>query len=337
MRWLLIVFALALPGTSKAEGPGELVSTVVSEHILPGFLSFAQASEALKRAALSDCRTMTESFRLAYHDAFDAWLKVSHLRFGPTEIDDRAFAIAFWPDSKGFTPKKLMELIRSEDPSVNSPADFASVSIAARGFFALEFLLYDEALSNAGAPDYRCALIKALATDIHMNADAILTDWQEGYAEVLQNPDPAARYKTEDEAVQELFKALLTGLQFTSDTRLGRPLGTFDRPRPLRAEARRSGRSLHHVQLSLNALEELALLLAEAKPEVAVALSNAFARSQAKIADLDDPVLAGVADSQGRFRVEVLQQNIDRVREIAVAELGPALGVAAGFNALDGD
>jgi len=33
----------------------------------------------------------------AYHVAFDAWMSVSHLRFGPSEADDRAFAIAFYP------------------------------------------------------------------------------------------------------------------------------------------------------------------------------------------------------------------------------------------------
>ena len=38
------------------------------------------------------------------------------------------------------------------------------------------------------------------------------------------------------------------------DLRLGRPLGTFEAPQPRRAEAWRSGRSLHDVEVSLQAL-----------------------------------------------------------------------------------
>ena len=59
----------------------------------------------------------------------------------------RAFAIAFWPDSRGATPKTLAELISAEDPVIYSREEFAAVSIAARGFHALEFLLFDPRLS----------------------------------------------------------------------------------------------------------------------------------------------------------------------------------------------
>ena len=52
---------------------------------------------------------------------------------------------------------------------------------------------------------------------------------------------------------------------------------------------------------------------------------------------LDDPVFAGVSDAQGRLRVEVLQQAIQLIGEHSAQYLGPSLGVAAGFNSLDGD
>jgi len=52
---------------------------------------------------------------------------------------------------------------------------------------------------------------------------------------------------------------------------------------------------------------------------------------------LDDPALAGVAEPQGRLRVEALQQSINDIRSLAAAQLGPTLGISAGFNSLDGD
>lgn len=134
-----------------------------------------------------------------------------------------------------------------------------------------------------------------------------------------------------------LFKSLSTGLQFTSDIRIGRPLGTIDHPRPKRAEAWRSGRSLHHIEISLDALRAIALLLAETDPMVMTRLEIAFDRAHALIVDLDDPTFANVADPQGRFRVEALKNAIDNILAIVRDELGPTLGVTAGFNALDGD
>lgn len=61
-------------------------------------------------------------------------------------------------------------------------------------------------------------------------------------------------YRNPDDVLREVFRSFFTGRQFTEKSRLGRPLGRFDKPRPTRTEARRSGRSAHHVILSLTAL-----------------------------------------------------------------------------------
>ena len=53
--------------------------------------------------------------------------------------------------------------------------------------------------------------------------------------------------------------------------------------------------------------------------------------------ELDDPVFAGVAEPQNRFRVEVLKQAVDDIRRCLAEDLGPTLGLTAGFNSLDGD
>ena len=337
LKRLAMIAALLWPAALPAAEHGALVEKVLEAHILPGFAGFAEKAAALDAAAEADCAPGSDALRAAYQGAFDAWMGVSHLRFGPTEEGDRAFALAFWPDTKGFTPKTLRSLIGAEDSAVESAGAFAHVSIAGRGFFALEFMLYDPEFADIGAPAYRCALIRAIARDIDANAGEIARDWQGRYAALMRNPGAESPYRSGEEAVQELFKALLAGLQFTSDTRLGRPLGTFERPRPNRAEARRSGRSLRNVAQSLEALKALALLLSDGHPAVAASLQGAFDEALGLARDLDDPVFAGVAEPGGRLRVEILQQSIDRIRERAGSELGPYLGVDAGFNSLDGD
>jgi len=72
-------------------------------------------------------------------------------------------------------------------------------------------------------------------------------------------------------------------------------------------------------------------------PELSTLFAIGFDKSLKKAAQLNDPVFANVATPIGRFRVEVLQQSIDDIRAFAASDLGPTLGVAAGFNALDGD
>ncbi len=313
------------------------VRSAVMQHVLPGFVELADSTLELKRAAANDCGADSVALRKSWAAAFDAWVRVSHLRFGPTEEDNRAFALAFWPDSRGKTPKALSGLIEQENPIAQDPAAFSEFSIAAQGFYAMEFLLFDEVISNQGRDAYRCDLLRSIADGIYARAVAIEIDWSSDYSALLMTPNSDQYYRTDREALQELYKAALTGLEFTADSRLGRPLGTFDRPRPKRAEAWRSERSLHHIVLSLESLRALVSILAQDQGELADSLDASFAYALELASELDDPDFSGVSDPMGRFRVDILRQAVDGLKERVGLELGPALGVAAGFNALDGD
>ncbi|OBY24521.1 imelysin family protein [Leisingera sp. JC1] len=327
--------ALALTLAAAPAAASDLSSSITDQLILPAFAELAIDTAALADTAKADCRPRSEALRAAYGEAFDAWIAASHYRFGPTETDSRAFALAFWPDSRSKTPKALASLIRSEDAGITDAATFAGYSIAARGFYALEYLLYDPDLSAAGSPDYRCTLTRAISTDIASTAQAISWDWAENYAGEMRAP--ASRYRSEDEITQELLKALTTGLQVLDDMRLGRPLGTFDKPHPSRAEARRSGRSLRHMLVSLNAMEPLALALAQGDAALKADLARGFKTIRHRAEALDDPIFEGVADPATRIRIEALRQQVKDLRTLVSERLGPSLGVAAGFNSLDGD
>ncbi|NRB02454.1 MAG: imelysin family protein [Rhodobacteraceae bacterium] len=330
MRAFAAALLVFLAPAAWAETPD--LSTIVSDHILPRYQTLAETSAALAEAAQGKCDTNTPALKQAYHSAFDAWISVSHLRFGPSEVQERAFALAFWPDPRGSTPKSLAGLVRNLDDAVHDPQAFTTVSVAARGFYALEFLLFDTQFTQHAETTYICDLRRAVTRDIASNTAAILADWQGGYAALMAQPGNDI-YRTPSEAAQQLFTAALTGLEFTAQQRLARPMGSFDRPRPNRAEARRSERSLRHVVLSLRATQDLALRLA---PDTD-AVTRAFDRAITRAETLDDPVFAGVATSQGRLRVEALQQSVDGIRTLLTQEVGPSLGIAAGFNALDGD
>lgn len=328
LKPLTCFFSLCAGAAFAAPDPLE----IVQKNVVPRFERLASQANLLEEAAKSDCSPDSPALRKAWAQAFDAWVEVSHLRFGPTEEQDRAFALAFWPDTRGATPKALAGLIASQDPVVVDPGAFADVSIAARGFYAMEYLLFDP--NYATESPYACTLIQAEARDISRLANDILAGWMTYQFEFADNSE---RYRTREEGLQELFKAVTTGLQFTSDTRIGRPMGTFEKPRAPRAEARRSERSVHHVRLSLQATQALALWLAADLPKVSEDIEAAYEKAFAELDAQDSPVFADVDDPTGRFRVEMLQVAVDQVRDVIARELGPELGVIAGFNSQDGD
>lgn len=326
MRHLLLsaVFAaLALPAAADVE-------MVITRHILPAQEKFAAATADLAKAAAADCTPA--GLRAPFNAAWDAYLGVQHLQFGPLFDQGRYLAIAYWPDPKGLGGKAQAALLRAADPAVLEPETFAQQSVALRGLTGLERLLYaDPAVTG----DYPCALIRATADDLASMAGQINQEWRSGFADKLRHPgQPASPYLTEVEVKQELFTQLVAALEFDADTRLGRPLGTFDRPRPTWAEAQLSNRALRNLRLSLMALQDFTHALAgDTTPQTRAAFDRAI-----KLADaLQDPELAGVADPQGRLKVEILQQAVQAARDGAKIEVGAALGVEVGFNSGDGD
>lgn len=326
MRPVLSLF-LALTATPVIAG----IDDVIDAHILPGYATFAQTTAALNDSA-GACPA--DVLRPAWNDAFDAWMGVSHLRFGPVEQEGRSVIVAFWPDERGATPRALAGLIADEDPVIETPVGTAQISVAARGLFALEYLLFDTQFADRGI--YGCALIQALTLDLATVAAEVDDAWRETYATTLRTAGAPenATYLSDREAKQALFTALLTGLEFTSDQRLGRPMGTFERPRPKRAEAWRSERSQRNVVMSLQALSDLAHHLSDGSAPLTEA---ALARAVSLAETLDDPAFSSVVEPGSRLKVEVVQQAVRVAREAALAEIGPSLGVSAGFNSADGD
>ena len=305
------------------------VDTVLNEHIQPRYSALAEATATLAATAAADCTP--EAVKPAYHTAYDAWIGISHIQFGPVEDQALALAMAFWPDPKDRTAKALARLTADADPAVNDPAAFAQVSAAAQGLTALERVLFEDQPNTA----YACALTQAIATSLATHA-AQLDDLWPDFAALMSTAgtDGNTRFQDPVEAQRALYTALSTGLEFLEDQRLGRPLGTFDKPRPQRAEARRSNRSLRHVTIQLLALRELANALAENDLPIT---NSTFDAALEKANALDDPAFAGVADPVKRFRVEALQQAVRDIRTAVASEVGTPLGVSNGFNSLDGD
>lgn len=308
------------------------VQAALTDHILPSFAQFSAAATALDVAAQTDCSPAR--LQPPFQTAFDAWMALADLRIGPSETG--ALSVAFWPDDRGFTPRALSAMIAAADPIGRDPMAYLDVSIAARGFFALEMLLYDPAFAQFAQGDYTCALVQTVASDLAAQATALDTAWARDFAPVLMTAGGAgnATYLAPEEAVRALYTQLLSSLDLTIDSRLGRPMGTFDRPRPRMAEAWRSKRSLRNVVLAVDAAHAMAKGLRGGQlPLTDAAVLRVHSAAKA----ITDPAFQDAEDPQARLRIEVLQQAVGALRDALTREIGDAMGISAGFNAQDGD
>lgn len=315
-KWCLACLVTVVLSTPAASD----TATVVQDHIRPGFSAFAEAAQTL--ASIDTCDPAT--LRPAFHAAWDAWMQVAHLPLGPAEQDGRGLAVLFWPDPKGSGWKAQRTLLKAPPMA----RDMAQQSVAARGLPALERLIYPaDSLTDP------CPLIQATADDMAATAATLARDWGP-YGDLLLTAGQPGndRFLKPDEATQALFTQLATGLETLADRRIGRPLGTFDKPRPDLAEADASGRTIRNITLSLAALKHLAATLNANSPKTLAAFDHAIALAN----DLD-PDITRIQDAQAWLKLEILQQAVRATRDAAIAELGPALGVELGFNSQDGD
>jgi uncharacterized protein len=320
---LILSLALATPALAD-------VPSAVNNHILPGYAAFADATAALSDMAMGTCDSTL--LQPAWNAAFDAWLGIAHIRLGPVEDDGRALAIAFWPDPKGLGAKQQNAMIAAQDPMGLDPTAFAEASVAVRGLTAMERLLYPEEPLTG---NYPCTLMATTAEDLAQIARDIEAGWQGGFADALLTAGAATntRFLTETEARQALFTQLITGIEFVKDARIARPLGTFDTPRPERAEAQPSGRALLNITTSLRALRTFAATLDPSATATFAAFDRAIAAAEA----IPDPTLASVTDSQVWLKLDILRGEVQRLQDTAISEIGESLNVGVGFNAADGD
>ena len=324
MRLALALSILASPALAGVE-------EAVEGHVLPGVAAFAEAAEALEDAAGGDCTAA--ALRPAYLTAWEAWSPIADLRLGPSE--PASLTIAYWPDERGAGPKALRALLAAEGPAGRNPAAFAEVSAAARGFPALDLLLGDPELSAYEQGSYPCALVRTVATDLAKQARALADAWPaEAEALTTAGAEGNVRYLSEDEAFRALYTQVLSGLEFTADTPLGRPLGDPARPRPTRAEFWRSGRPLPNALASAEGAARLARLLADAPLPATEAALDQVRRAAESI---EDPAFQNLDDPSAGLFVEILHQRIQALKDAIEAEVGAPRGIAAGFNSTDGD
>ena len=276
--------------------------------------------------------------REAYLDSFRstwlAWAPLDAYQFGPLERKGAVLTVAFWPDKKDFVGRGLTALLAEPEEALRDKETVAAHSAAVQGLPAIERLLFDD-LPPCPAVIGISANLDAIAADLH-NA------WfaPGGFADLARSAGPDnVTFATEPEFTKLLFTALDFELTRIADARLGRPLGSYDRPMPRRAEAWRSGLSLALIDAQLAGIQDMLKdgFGTSLSGQNSTRIDDLLEDARARVGHIGAPLDAAVAKPGTRVRVEALQTRIVELKHRLASDIGPELGVEAGFSATDGD
>lgn len=357
----LILIGLIFVGATSASSAQEIApadyarvnAALVETHALPRYERLATATDAFAMATEAICTgegdADHERLRAGFHDTMDAWMGVQHLRFGPIDSRMRGFRFYFWPQARNKVGEAVAKLVAEGQDEATLATRIERVNVAVQGLLAAEVLIYEQRYLDADAKG--CGLLVALAANMRTMAAEILAEWQEGddaFAHLMTMPGPDSPH-FEDHAAGTLafFQGLHDSLQLIYDINLKPVIGESAKTvRPVLAESRLSGRSQRNIVVTIEALQALYLgeggaglgdLTAVADPKLDRLMRKAFRLTLETARSIEGPVEEAAADPARRPPVQKLAKQMQALKQIVRDRLAPALGLAVGFNALDGD
>ncbi len=356
----LLATALALSQPAHAADVLETLNRQLADEVLiPDYQRFADATAGLGTAIAGFCAAPDPArladARHAFEAALDAWERVQPIVFGPARAGGRTMIIQLFPDGRDAVTRQLAKALAARDPALVAAGGLDGKSVALTGFPALEQILYDDARLPATGTlsadaDYACALAAAIGRNLAGQAAALLDDWQRpnGFRDaVLTAAAGNDTYQSVDEAAGDYLKSLHTALQAIIAIKLEGPLGkSLDTAKPMHAENWRSERSLASIRTNLETAQALyvsaggfsdALRAQADDDQLDNAIRKGFERAFAALDAIGEPLHRAVEDPKARPKLETLVTELKALRQLVAQELAPALDLAIGFNALDGD
>jgi predicted lipoprotein len=323
---------------AEAGDPVAQAQRLATDFAAPRYQRLAESAAAQADLWTRSCAApgpQTEAaLQAAFVQTLDDWQDIALFRFGPISEANRAERIAFWPDKRNLTDKRLREWLVSTDP-IPDAAAMADRSAAIQGFPALERVLFGEQRDAFDSPKgaRRCAIGTAIAGNIAAIARDVSAIWSDEKSPVR------AGLTTTDGALEALRRAttdLVAGYEFILDDKVSVPMGpAADKAKPLVAEFRRSNQSLPSIRRNLAALRDLSDVLLKHAPDEITADTAAEA---IKVAiSVPDDALQQPEDAAKRAKMQLLKAAIMSARDVARETIPAALGVTIGFNSADGD
>ncbi len=355
MRIFVALIALFAAGFAHAEGDGHayrpVVESLIADVIVPAHAAFTAAAEAEADTMAGLCAapspTGLENARAQFRDLVVAFSRIEMFRFGPAREDNRIERLFFWPDRRGRGLRQVQGVIATADESAASAQTLTGKSVAVQGLPALEFVLFangSDALANEAG--FRCRYGESIAAVVADIARTLEAEWRGPFAALIASsgPDNPA-YRSHGEAFQDIMQAAAEQLEIANMHKIAPVLGeTPQSAKPRLAPFWRSDATLPALRANIAGVaalltEDVAALLGE-DAELVASAQFELRQADALIAPLAaDPAgfEAVVKSPDGQRRLLAARYPIDGAETILSERIPAALGLIAGFNALDGD
>ena len=354
-----LMAAVAIFGASPADGrsgpdfAGAVVRTI-DRVIVPGYASLATATGALVASMETLCEgpseTSLEAARTSFAKVAAAFSRMELLRFGPARVDNRFERLFFWPDRRGRGRRQVEALIARADEAILDVEALRRKSVAVQGLLALDFVVAGNGSQGLaqGTAAHRCRQGRAIAAAIERTAGEIHRDWTDpnGFGSAMRGAGPDNPvYRSSGEVVQDLLGAVAEQLQIVHGLKLQRVLGGGpDTAKPKRAAFWRSGLALATVVANLDGVldllnrGEIGRLLPAPEAGLAEQAVSELRQVRDGLAGFSGADLSEVlADAEKHRALAGIATRIGAVASLLGEDLAHALGLAPGFNSLDGD
>jgi len=332
------------------------ITGALEGYIRPAVDDFAEEARDLPQAVSAVCDQPSDTSRAAF-DAeigriIDDFAGVSFLRFGPLIEEDRLSRLAFLPDPRGIAQRQIRKLAADGGFDGLTAETLAAKSVALQGLTALELIAYDKNASVVLGQDgetsqQTCDYAAAIAENIAKIGEELSDAWYDpdGYSADLLAPGPDhPTFRSSAEVMETVFNALPTAVIILKDQHV-LPVTSRGKEKA-RASAlpfSRSGHGIAYLASSIAAIDDMVQAM-DLKPHLS-GMNNRLPETiafevyngLAVLDRIETPVRTRFDETDGYQHLSVFVFTLNSMREILSGQIAPALSLAGGFNALDGD
>mgnify|MGYP001791767947 CR=1 FL=1 len=352
MRILVAAVAVvfALPAAAQEKPFQPVVEALVREVLVPAYDAFAAtaAEQAALTAALCEAPSQAalDAARGGFGALIGAFAGIEPYRFGPAARENRYERLFFWPDRRGRGLRQVQGIIGGEDDTAVGVESLANKSVAVQGLPALEFVLFgtgSDELATIGG--FRCDYGATIAGAIAAVGEVMAAEWNAEFAGTMLNsgPDNDA-YRSDAEALQDILQAAATQMELTGTQKLAAVVRySPEAARPKRAAFWRSGQTLPMVSANVATVRSILeggvgdLLEDDVSLRGALFELSQIDRALTPLLEDGRPFVELAVDPDAHRRLAFAVSPAAAAQALIAERIQGALGLVAGFNALDGD
>ncbi|MGS4887509.1 imelysin family protein [Roseibium sp. MB-4] len=357
MKRILVSAAAALmTWPAVAADLTQPIEKMIAGYIQPEIRVFADVATRLPEAVQEVCQAPTDEaksdFKVVFSDAVGQFARIHFLRLGPLIEEDRISRLAFQPDPRGIAQRQIRKLYGAQDESVRTAESLSEKSVALQGLTALQLIAFDKTgavvLGEVGERgDFTCSYALAISENVAGIAQDVMLSWfdADGFSKtLLETGGSNARYQTDKEALEDVFQTLSTALIVVRDQNIAPALGSSEeKARPNRIPFSRSDNGVVFLTSEMNGIldaiqsMDLEPMMPEEHAWLIGSMTFEFENAMKTLNKLPPPLRETFEPSGAYGQLSLLVISLNSLQRLVGERVAGALGLAGGFNALDGD